>query len=86
MCLFYYLKLKNNENSQILKVKEYLRDLDGKISSQSTYVILNNLNSQVLTDNYEIVNFDNYYCILIKHEILILKKKFDRYLFIDNIM
>lgn len=80
------MKLKDNENSQILKVKEYLRDLDGKISPQKTFTILNNLSSNVLTDNYEIVSFDNYYCILIKHEILILKKKFDRYLFIDNIM
>jgi len=63
-----------------------MRDLDGKIAPQSTYIVLNTHNSLVLTENYEIVSFDNYYCILIKHEILILKKKFDRYLFIDNIM
>ncbi len=60
--------------------------MDGKITPQGVHTVINTQNSVVLTDDYEIVAFDNYYCILIKHEILILKKKFDRYLFIDNVM
>ncbi len=44
-----------------------MRDLDGKVSPQNSYVVLNTHNAVVLNENYEIVGFDNYYCILIKH-------------------
>ncbi len=39
-----------------------------------------------MTDNYDIMAFDDYYCLVLKHDVLILKKKFQRYLFIDNVM
>jgi hypothetical protein len=59
--------------------------LDGFITPLKDYNILNNQHSIVLTDNYDIMAFDLYYCIVLKHDILILKKKFHRYLFIDNV-
>lgn len=35
---------------------------------------------------YHIETFDKYYCVCSPQEILIIKKKFDRYLFLDNIV
>jgi hypothetical protein len=72
---------------EILKVKEYNRTFEGKIEPlEEEYTVLSNLHSSVLPEDFEIWNFDTYYCIETKFEVLILKKKFKKYLFIDNVM
>jgi hypothetical protein len=40
----------------------------------------------VIPDLFEIWSFDSYYCVETKYEVLIMKKKFKKYLFIDNVM
>ena len=49
-------------------------------------MVMMNMHSSVLPEDFDIECFDSYYCIQTKHEILILKKKFKKYLFIDNVM
>ena len=68
-------------------MKEYLRSFDGHIEPQDEdFTVMSNNHSSVLPDKFEIWFFDGFYCIETKHEILILKKKFKKYLFIDNVM
>lgn len=69
-------------------MKEYVRSFEGKIEPvEEDYVVLSNTHSSVLPEDFEICNFfDFFYCIETKFEILILKKKFKKYLFIDNVM
>lgn len=67
ICLFYDMQMIDNQKSQIFRVKEYERDLDGKITAKNDYTIVNSTTSIILSHNYSISSFDNYYCILLKH-------------------
>ena len=44
------------------------------------------MHSCVLPDDFNIWGIDSFYCIETKMEIFILKKKFKKYLFIDNVL
>lgn len=89
VAMFYLIKKKKKQeiNFEILKVKEYLRTFEGKIEPQEEdYTVLMNMHSSVLPEGFLIWSIEGYYCIQTKHEILILRKKFKKYLFIDNVM
>lgn len=70
----------------MFRVKEFERDLNGDLKAKNTYKILSTRDHNALPDNYDIVSYDNFYCIVGTQEIIITKKKFERYLFIDNVI
>ena len=70
-----------------MRVKEYQRSFDGKLEVLAdNYTVLSNMHSCVLPDDFNIWGIDSFYCIETKMEIFILKKKFKKYLFIDNVL
>ena len=66
-----------------LKIQEIVRTLDGDI-------VVNGKNYEVESTSLElrkefcIKNVGDYYCLQMSSEILILKKKFEKYMLIDN--
>ena len=91
--MFYLIKKKKKRFEEqeppfeILKVKEYQRSFDGRLEVLGdNFTVLSNMHSCVLPESFTIWGIDGFYCIETKREIFILKKKFKKYLFIDNVM
>ena len=53
-----------------------MRDLSGNLTAKDTYKVLSTKYRNLLPLNYEIVSYDNYYCIVGSQEIIVVKKKF----------
>ena len=63
-----------------------MRDLDGNLVSREVITIMSIKDYTIKAENHSIKTIGNFFCLVNQQEILIFKKKFDRYLFIDNVL
>jgi hypothetical protein len=69
-----------------LKIKEFTRTLDGDliVSPKCDFVVeTKNLEYR---DQFNIISVGDYFCLQLTSEVLVLRKKFDKYMLLDNLV